>query len=182
MSYTVGKLLDSTFQYTYKLWETRGTRTCILVHVMGALAVGILTWAKSIGFSRISSTCKHGLQEHCSSCSRSILCKTVEMNMFVMFRAATLSTTLTLSKIKSNSWKFVHTRLRLRDVMESNPKLVSKWLILSTCVFNLNENTPCNFYDFQFMGTPALAYFVLFNHQVNQPDDTPYFYVSSPFY
>ncbi len=36
VSYTGGKLLNSTFQYMYKLYETRGTRTCIRVHVMGA--------------------------------------------------------------------------------------------------------------------------------------------------
>ena len=37
VSYTIGKLLNSAFQYTGKLWEIRGTRTCIRVHVMGAL-------------------------------------------------------------------------------------------------------------------------------------------------
>ena len=37
MSYTVGKLLNPAFQYMCQLWQTWGTRTCIRVHVMGAL-------------------------------------------------------------------------------------------------------------------------------------------------
>ena len=36
MSYTIRKLLNSTFRYMCKLWENRGTRVCIRVHVMGA--------------------------------------------------------------------------------------------------------------------------------------------------
>ena len=36
LPYTVGKLLNSTFQWKCNLWETKGTRTCIRVHVMGA--------------------------------------------------------------------------------------------------------------------------------------------------
>ena len=36
VSYIVGKLLSPSFQWTCILWETRGTRTCIHVHVMGA--------------------------------------------------------------------------------------------------------------------------------------------------
>ncbi len=35
VSYTVEKLSNSTFRYMCKLWESRGTRTCIRVHVMG---------------------------------------------------------------------------------------------------------------------------------------------------
>ncbi len=35
VSYTVGKLFFPTFQCTCKFGETRGTRTCIRVHVMG---------------------------------------------------------------------------------------------------------------------------------------------------
>ena len=31
--------IEPTFQYLCELWETRGTRTCIRVHVMGALVV-----------------------------------------------------------------------------------------------------------------------------------------------
>ncbi len=48
VSYTVGKLLISTFQCKCKLGETRGTRTCIRVHIMGvpALLLGVFLFSR----------------------------------------------------------------------------------------------------------------------------------------
>ncbi len=51
MLYAVGKLLSSAVQYTCKLCEIRGTRTCIRVHVMGVLAIKVNQMEVSENFS-----------------------------------------------------------------------------------------------------------------------------------
>ena len=45
VSYTIGKLLSSAIQWTCKLWDRRGTRSCILVHVMANSFHSYIVWS-----------------------------------------------------------------------------------------------------------------------------------------
>ncbi len=76
--YTIGKFPNSAIQWIFniqwkwKLWETKGTRTCIRVHVMGATALRGGRYMCSACRVLRKITMTHGIQPKVSVCLSAI--------------------------------------------------------------------------------------------------------------